>query len=244
MDNFQLGRRVHAVRLRLKLRQQDVAQLAHVSQSIVSQIDRGDIEGLQLRTIRAVLGALEIELGVDARWRGGELDRLVDEDHAGIVGAIAGLLQTDGWETQVEVSFAVYGERGSIDLLAWHPVARILLVVEVKTVLYSVEETLRRHDVKVRLGRGIAAERFGWQPAATARLLVLPDASTPRRRVARHDAVLGRAYPLRSDVARAWLRQPSGSAGLLLFASPNRRGAASQLRVTRVRIRKHRGQAA
>jgi hypothetical protein len=56
----------------------------------------------------------------------------------------------------------VFGERGSIDLLAWHESSRTLLVIELKTELTSVEETLRRHDSKVRLAPGIARERFGW----------------------------------------------------------------------------------
>ena len=75
----------------------------------------------------------------------------------------------------------MYGERGSIDLLAWHEASRTLLVIEFKTELTSIEETLRRHDSKVRLAPGIARERFGWDPAVDARLLVLPEDRTARR---------------------------------------------------------------
>jgi hypothetical protein len=58
------------------------------------------------------------------------------------------------------VSYSVYGERGSIDLLAWHPAIRTLLVIEVKTEVSSVEAMLRKHDEKVRLAPRVAAERF------------------------------------------------------------------------------------
>jgi Holliday junction resolvase-like predicted endonuclease len=71
----------------------------------------------------------------------------------------------------------VYGERGSIDLLAWHEATRTLLVVEVKTEVASIEATLRKHDEKVRLARRVAADRFGWQATVTSRLLVLPRTS-------------------------------------------------------------------
>jgi hypothetical protein len=77
-------------------------------------------------------------------------------------------------------------------LLAWHARTRTLLVIELKSELTSVEETLRRHDVKMRLASRIALERFRWQAAIVGRLLVLPDERTARRRVAADFGVLGR----------------------------------------------------
>ncbi len=136
-----------------------------------------------------------------------------------------------------EVSYSVFGERGSIDLLAWHDPSRTLLVVEIKTELASIEATLRKLDEKVRLARAVAGERFGWRPLAIAHLLVLPAASTPRRQVQRHAAVLDRAFPARGAVVRQWLTSPAGSIGGLMFVSATRtqRGRAS--RVSRRRIR-------
>jgi hypothetical protein len=85
-----------------------------------------------------------------------------------------------------------------------------LLVIEVKTDLVSVEETLRKHDEKVRLAPGIAERQFGWRPTTAGRLLVLPDNSTPRRRLARHAGVLRTAYPVAGGPARTWIRTPAG----------------------------------
>jgi transcriptional regulator with XRE-family HTH domain len=259
MDDVRIGRRVRAVRQRLGWRQADVAVRARVSQDTVSRIERGLLGALQLRTVRYVLGALEVELGLDVRWRGGDLDRLADEGHAGIVDAVCVVLGRHDWVVLPEVSYAVYGERGSIDVLAWHPVAEVLLVVEVKTALTSLEETLRRHDAKARLAPGIARDRVGERPSAAVRLLVLPADSTSRRHVARHDPVLRAAYPVRGRDAAAWLRAPhrptspgggtggspgpiafgpSGVAGLLMFLSPTLprrtgRGAVGRRRVAR-----------
>ncbi len=190
--------------------------------------------------IRNVLHGLEIELQLLARWRGGDLDRLADEGHATLVGIVATMLAATGWVVQTEVSFSIYGERGSIDLLAWHAPTRTLLVVEVKTSLNSVEETLRRHDTKVRLGARVARERCGWDARSTAALLALPEDAATRRRVARHAHVFDRAYPLRGREARRWIQTPGGAPRLLLFTSSSAAGMgriAPRRRVRRPRAR-------
>ena len=100
-------------------------------------------------------------------------------------------------------------------------------MIEVKTELTSIEETLRRHDQKTRLASAIAEKRFGWQARSVGRLLVLPDESTARRRVRRYDGLLRRTYPLRGRALRAWLRGPSGAAAGVFFLVSDRRGWCS-----------------
>ena len=96
-------------------------------------------------------------------------------------------------------------------------------VIEVKSELVSVEATLRKLDEKVRLTiDSIAETRFGERPRAVARLLVLPSSTTERRRVARHDDVLGVGLPRRGKMLRAWLRRPAGPIrGILFVADTN-----------------------
>lgn len=211
---------------------------------MVSRLERGRIAGMPVARIREIAQALDAEVFLVVRWRGGELDRLVDEAHATIVGRTVEILRSLGWETRSEVSFSVYGERGSIDVLAWHAPTRTLLVVEVKSELTSVEETLRVHDAKLRLAPRIAAERFGWHATASARLLVLPDLSTARRRVVRHSAVLDEAYAHRGHALRAWLGSPTPPAsnrrgGGLLFVSVTHGVRGRNGPVTRKRVRTH-----
>ena len=209
-----------------------------MSQDLVSLVERGRIEDVSVRALRRHARALGAELRVELWFRGGELDRLMDEGHAALVGAVARRLEALGWETRPEVSFAVFGERGSIDLVAWHAPSGTLLVIEVKTELTSMEETLRRHDAKVRLAAAVVEERFGWRARRVARLLILPDASTPRRQARRHDAVLRSAYPVRGAALRSWLRSPSGSAAGLAFVSPTSDGRGASRPVSRKRIRR------
>jgi hypothetical protein len=211
VDDQRVGRLVRVLRVRLAMRQADVARRAEVTQKVVSLVERGHLDGLPLRHVRRVVGAVGGSAELLVRWRGGEIDRVLDSAHATLVGATARWLPRYGWEIAAEVSYSEFGERGSIDLLAWHAATRSLLVIEVKSELTSVEELLRRHDVKVRLAPRIATQRFGWHPVAVARLLVLPAESTARRRVIRHAAVLDRAYPLRGDELRGWLRAPDVS---------------------------------
>jgi transcriptional regulator with XRE-family HTH domain len=217
MEDVRIGARVRALRHRLGWRQADLAAKAGVSQDLVSRIERGRLEGIPLREVRRVVAALDAQLVVGVRWRGGDLDRLIDEGHAALAGRAIRLLGEAGWEVRAEVSYSIYGERGSIDLLAWHPPTRSLLVVEIKTAVMSIEETIRKHDQKARLAGRIAIESLGWRPASVSRLLVLPDQSTARRRVQRHDQVMATAYPTRTSNARTWLRVPAGVVSALIF---------------------------
>jgi len=242
MSDLRLGRIARALRHRLAWRQSDVAARAGVSQDLVSRIERGQVDTIPVRKIRGVVAAVGGELELHVRWRGGQLDRLLDEGHAALVGMTANLLVRAGWQVEVEVSFAVFGERGSIDLLAWHPATGILLVVEVKTEIASVEETLRRHDVKVRLAGQVARERSGRVARSSTRLLVVADTSTSRRRIARHEAIFARPYPARGETLRRWLRDPGPLAGGLIFLSPahgvrGMRSPAAQRRIRRARPR-------
>jgi transcriptional regulator with XRE-family HTH domain len=233
MNDVQLGRRFRAVRHHLGLRQRDVAARAGLSQDVVSFIERGRFDRVSLTALRLVAAALEVDLALSFHWRSGDIDRLFDEGHAGLVGVVIRLLQALGWQVRAEVSYSEFGERGSIDILAWHAPMRTLLVVEVKTELVSIEETLRKHDAKARLAPKVAREQLGWSAATTARLLVLPDLSTPRRRVERHEALLRVACPARGIAVRQWLKAPTGSISGLAFVQPAARGAA----IARKRVR-------
>lgn len=240
MDDLRIGRVLRALRHRLGWRQVDVGTRAGVSQDLVSAAERGRLESMPVRTVRRLAAAVGAEAVLAIRWRAGDLDRLLDEGHAALCVAIAAVLAREGWLVEPEVSFAVWGERGSIDVLAWHAPTGTLVVIEVKTEITSAEELLRRLDVKTRLAAGVARERFGWDAASVVTMLVLPDTSTARRRVARLDPLLASRFPLRGAHARAWMREPTGSSprGLLLFLSPTIPGRTIRDPVARKRLRR------
>jgi hypothetical protein len=118
----------------------------------------------------------------------------------------------------VAVTFAIYGERGCIDVLATRRSDGAVLVVEVKSKLMSVEELLRTLDRKARLAARIVHDREGWRPRVVGRLVILADESTNRRRVARASE-LAVALPLRGAALREWLDQPAASRSGIAFLS-------------------------
>ena len=126
-----VGAAFRAVRIRLGWRQRDVADAAGVSAALVSLVERGHIGSTSVDAIRRVSAALDIRVDVIARWRGAELDRLINWRHAAMTDLVARWLTSLGWEVAPEVSFSYYGERGSSDLLCWHAASRTLLVVEI-----------------------------------------------------------------------------------------------------------------
>lgn len=219
VDAVRLGLVARMLRQRQQIRQQDLGERAGVGRAKVSRLERGEASSLTLGTILAVFAALEGRVDLHPMWRGAALDRLLDEGHARLMSRVVEVLKSAGWATEVEVSFAHYGERGAIDILAWHAPSRTALVVEVKTELGSVEGLLRPLDVKVRLAPDICRKRLGQRPDSVARLVVLPEERTARRGVERHATLLLGALPHRSREVRRWLRRPVGTLGGLWFLS-------------------------
>ena len=67
------------------------------------------------------------------------------------------------------VASAIYGERGVIDILAWHQKTGSLLVIELKTAVADVNELLGTMDRKQRLAAQVAHER-GWNARTVSHL--------------------------------------------------------------------------
>lgn len=142
---------------------------------------------------------------------GGDIQRLLDADHARLQARWKAELELHGCIVQAEATFNVYGERGSIDLLAWHPASRVLLVVEIKSVIVDVGDLLARIDRKTRVAQSMARER-GWLASKVVPALVVLEGSTARRRIAEHAALFGR-FQLRGRSAVAWVEDPSRHGG-------------------------------
>jgi hypothetical protein len=185
---------------------------------------------LSIRTVRAVFSAVDAGFEGHVAWRGGDLDRVLDEVHAQLVSSFAEALQRLDWVTHPEVTFSEYGERGSIDILALEPTRKFALVVEVKSQITSVEGTLRRLDVKTRLASRVVFERDGWRPSVIGRLLVVRDGTTSRRRVNRHAGAMTAALPARGAAVRMWLRNPAGPLRGLIFLPLTNAGSARHRR--------------
>jgi transcriptional regulator with XRE-family HTH domain len=228
MEDLRLGALVRAVRRRRGLRQQDVANLAGVSRSTISLVERGHCQALSLETIRQIGAAIEIRVELLGRWRGGDADRLLSRRHSMLAESIASFLASyTDWIIEPEVSFAIYGERGVIDQLAWNSGAGHLLIIELKTAFVDVNETLGTLDRKRRLIRSIAAER-GWQPKHVSMWLIVSDTRTNRRHAMEHSTLLRSRFRLDGRQLRGFLRHPTEATTGLAFWTDSNPGSTGQ----------------
>jgi len=191
MDGGRVGRAVRALRHRLDWTQAELGQRAGCSASVVSRLERGNLGACSMKTLECVVDLLGGRLVLFVDWRGGELERLLDADHAAVHERWAARKPVRWASSRQEVTYNHYGDRGSVDDLAFDPVTLTLLVSELKTGIYDAQRALARLDEKERLGRQIAA-RFGWRPRRVVSCLVVADTRTNRRRVEQHEALFGR----------------------------------------------------
>jgi transcriptional regulator with XRE-family HTH domain len=228
-------RAIPFLRQRAGLRQDDLAARVGVSREMVSRLERGALGGMTLASVERIAAGLGATLHLELRWRGEQLDRLMDAAHAVLEQTLVRDLRAAGCTVEVEVSFSVYGDRGRCDAVAYHADTGTLLIVEAKTRLGDVQELLGRLDVKARLGPQIA-RRLGWPaPRRVVPCLVVAEGRTARRVIASHPDLFAR-FELRGASARRWLANPTREAvsGILLFESV----PYSHLPTTRRRVRR------
>ena len=134
--------------------------------------------------------------GHDTTLARADLDRLINGTHAALQESVLRRIQgLPGWIGVPEVSFSIYGERGAIDILAWHQATRTLLILELKTLLLDPAELVRTMDKRVRLGKRIARDRDG-RPRAS-----VPGSSSPTR---------ARTAGMWRSTGRSWRRSHDG----------------------------------
>jgi transcriptional regulator with XRE-family HTH domain len=232
MSDVQVGRVFRAVRLRLGKRQQDVADEASVSRQVVSRIECGHLEQVSPSALRTVARVLAIQLDLTARWRGGDLDRMLNRRHAALHEAALGILAGyPGWQVASEVSFNVWGERGIIDLVGWNEEQRALALVELKSEFVDPGELVGTMDRRQRLAAAIAETR-GWKPRVVGMWVIAADTRTNRRHLAASRRLLRGAFPADGHDMTRWLTKPTTSIRGLSFVSVPR-AAGEGKRVSR-----------
>lgn len=209
MNDQRLGAAVRLIRIRRRWRQRDLAAAARVSTSTVSRLERGHLGSLSVNVIRRIATVLDIRVDLLGRWRAGDLDRLLNSRHSALHEAVARAFRADvpDWTIRPEVSFSISGERGIVDVVAWHPARRALLIIELKTDIVDVNDLVGGVDRKRRLAGRIAAE-LGYHPLTVSTWVVVAPGRTNRRRIAVHGAMLRAAFPVDGRGVRCWLRDP------------------------------------
>lgn len=212
-----VGAALRSVRVRRGWRQEDVALAASLHRSTVSVVERGHWDALSFGTVARIATVLGVRLDLTARWRGGDLDRLLNAGHSALHEVVAGLFDhLPDWIRQPEVSFAVYGERGVIDILCFHPPSGSLLVIELKTEIVDVQDLVGGVDRKTRLAAQVAGDR-GWIARSTGCWVIVRDTRTNRRRLAAHRSMLRSAFPADGHDVRVWLARPQRAIRAMSF---------------------------
>ena len=188
-----------------------------ISRQMVSRLERGLVDSMTVGDLRSIGRALDMPSIIRLGWRGPEVDRLRDREHAALVEAFGRVLVEAGWELVPEYTFSHYGEKGSVDGLAWHAAGRALLIAEIETRIWDVQDLLSTLDRKRRLVPDLLRRERGWQADSVGVVLVMEEKSTHRHLIARHSATFGAAFPQRQAEVLRWIAEPSGSLRGILF---------------------------
>jgi transcriptional regulator with XRE-family HTH domain len=236
MDGSRIGRGLRAIRVRANSTQKQVAEGAKVPRAVIASMERGDLARVRVGQLQAVAVALRADLDVVLRWNGTELDRLLNAGHSAMHELVVALLTAAGWEAVPERSFSIWGERGVIDLVAWHAATRSLLVIELKTEIVEVQRLIGTVDRYRRLAPKAVGD-LDWEPLTVSAWVAVAESATNRRRLSEHARVLRAAFPSDGRTVPGWLRRPSGPLLALSFLSDARVANRTAARSSRRRVR-------
>jgi transcriptional regulator with XRE-family HTH domain len=189
---------IRDLRLALGWTQRTLAQKAGVSQSWICDVERGRCPEASLETIDRLLAAMggRLIFQVNAPYLATPRQR--DLVHARCSAYVARRLARAGWRVAREVEVGGDRSRGWIDILAWHPVTSLLMVIEIKTELHdlgAIERTLGWYEREA----WAAARRFGWRPSGVVGSLLVLSTDAVEQRVRDNRSALDHAFSLRAS---------------------------------------------
>jgi transcriptional regulator with XRE-family HTH domain len=242
MEDQRIGAALRRLRIDQRLRQVDLSSQAGVPRTVVMAVEAGRLENVSFGHIRRIAQALGGRFEGQFLWRGAELDRMLNRGHARMhEGLMRWLGELADWIALPEVSFSFSGERGVIDIVAWHAASRSLLVIELKTQIADISALMATMDIRRRVASRIARDH-GWNPASVSIWVVVAPSRTNERLLAEYQTVLRAKFPADGRSMRRWLARPDGSVAGLSFLPQVRVGDLRRELTTprRVRPRKSR----
>jgi transcriptional regulator with XRE-family HTH domain len=209
--------------------QQELADRANTSQAMVSAIENGRVKDLTFSRAERLLAAMGASLAttIEAPFLG-DRQRQREPVHARSSTHVASRLRRAGWHVATEVEVGGDRSRGWIDVLAFHPVTRWLLVIEIKTEIHDlgqIERSLGWYEREAWL----AARRLGWHPGRTIGCLLLLATAANDARVAANRESFAAGFPVRArdlaDVVEG-RGEPSSSGRAVAMIDPLSKRAA------------------
>lgn len=217
VDLRRAGHQLREIRRHRRWTLERAAAEAELSRATAWRIEAGRVDSA--RELTAYASALGADVDVRVRWRGGDLDRLLNRRHAALHERMARLWSGyPAWAAVPEVTFAHFGERGVVDWIAWHAETGTLLIVELKSEIVDVNDLLATTNRRIRLAPQIAAP-YGWLPKHVAAWVAVEDSPSNHRRLARHATLLRSVFPDDGRAMRPWLARPDRPVRCLSFLS-------------------------
>jgi len=168
MDERRVGSALRAIRRHRRWSLEHAAARAGLSSATASRIETGRLDRCSFHALDAYSRTLGADLSFSLRWRGGDLDRLLNRRHSYMHERMARIWQgLPEWQAVPEHSFSIFGERGVIDWFSWHGGSRTVLIDELKSQFVDVQELVGTNDRRMRLAPMIA-RALGWNPRLIA----------------------------------------------------------------------------
>jgi transcriptional regulator with XRE-family HTH domain len=208
----------------LDITQQELANAASVSRSHIAGIETGRVDP-SLDLVWAIADRLGLELQFIGRPPRVVEARRGDLVHARCSGFIDRRMQRAGWETIREVEVAGGRSHGWIDLLAFEPRSKTLIIIEVKTRLDDIGAVERQLGWYEREVLDIVRS-LGWRPRRTITWLILLASDEVETQVSIHRELLRTSFPARAPAMRRLLVDGSAVTtrrGLALIDPSSRR---------------------
>jgi len=210
----------------LDITQAEVAAAVGVSRAYVASIESGRANP-SLEIVGRIGAALGLELQLVGR-RPIVLNSPAQRDavHAWVSGYVGRRLGRIGLDIRREVTIGHRRTRGWIDLLAYDPQRRLLLVVEIKTWIDDLGAIERQLDWYEREAPS-RARRFGWRPLRVSSWVVALASADVDDALQRNRDVIDAAFPGRArDLARLLSREDgTAGRGIALVDPRNRRAS-------------------
>lgn len=212
-------------RLSLDITQHDLAGAVGVSRSHVAGLETGRVNP-SLDLVARIGDALGLDLQLVGRPPTLIDPRPTDSVHARCSGYADRRFRGSAWMTRREVEVVHARSHGWIDLLAYHPVTRVLVIVEIKTRIDDIGAIERQLAWYERSAREVAA-RFDWHPTRISSWLLLLASEEAAMAVRAQLDVLRAGFPERADEMLAAVKGATpaedGRRGLAMIDPSSRR---------------------
>jgi transcriptional regulator with XRE-family HTH domain len=208
----------------LDVTQQEFARAVGISRSHIAGIETGRVDP-SLDLVWAIADRLGLDLQFVARPPIAVDRRRGDLVHARCSGYADGRFRGTGWLTARELEATNGRFQRWIDILAFEPRSRTLIIVEIKTRLDDIGDIERQLGWYERNAIAVARS-IGWQPTKAMSWLLLLASEEVDDQIAVNRQVLRRAFPDRAPVMRQILvagAAPVARRGLALVDPTSRR---------------------